>query len=30
MSLVPEATLAVTSGELEQQLEEQRKALTGY
>jgi RNA polymerase sigma-70 factor (ECF subfamily) len=27
---VEEATLAVASGELEQQLEEQRKALTGY
>jgi RNA polymerase sigma-70 factor (ECF subfamily) len=30
MSLVQEATLAVESAELEQQLEEQRKALTGY
>src|ERR1700692_1150509 len=30
MSLVQEATLAVASGELELQLEEQRKALTGY
>ena len=30
MSPVEEATLAVASGELEQQLEEQRKALTGY
>src|ERR1700692_4072352 len=30
MSPVEEATLAVASGELERQLEEHRKALTGY